>query len=174
MKIIAFAGSNSKESINKKLVVYACSIIENVTIELLDLNDYEVPLFSVDREKNDGFPDEVKTFVKKLGAADKIVVSLAEHNGSYTAAFKNLMDWSSRYKLDFFNDLPMLLMGTSPGGYGGGSVLTAAKNRFPKFKANIIEEFSLPNFNDNFNNKSISDSSLDEELKAKINTFINV
>lgn len=173
MNIIAFAGSNSKESINKKLVTYACSLVEGATIELLDLNDFEVPLYSIDREKNDGFPDKIKEFVEKFKSVDKIIVSLAEHNGSYTVAFKNLIDWSSRYKLKFFNDLPMLLMATSPGGYGGGNVLAAARVRLPKFSAKIQAEFSLPKFGDNFNDKSLSDSELDKELKDKINAFMS-
>lgn len=173
MKIIAFAGSNSKESINKKLVSYTCSLIEDASIELLDLNDYEVPLYSIDREKENGFPEKIIEFVEKFEKADKIIISLAEHNGSYTVAFKNIMDWSSRYKLKFFNDLPLFLMATSPGGYGGGNVLAAAKNRLPKFNANIQAEFSLPNFGDNFKEGSIRDSELNGELKKKVTSFLN-
>lgn len=173
MKIIAFAGSNSKESINKKLVRYTCSLIEDASIELLDLNDYEVPLYSIDREKENGFPEKIIEFVEKFEKADKIIISLAEHNGSYTVAFKNIMDWSSRYKLKFFNDLPLFLMATSPGGYGGGNVLAAAKNRLPKFNASIQAEFSLSNFGDNFKEGSITDSELNGELKKKVTSFLN-
>lgn len=173
MKIIAFAGSNSKESINKKLVSYTCSLIEDASIELLDLNDYEVPLYSIDRENENGFPEKIIEFVEKFEKADKIIISLAEHNGSYTVAFKNIMDWSSRYKLKFFNDLPLFLMATSPGGYGGGNVLAAAKNRLPKFNASIQAEFSLSNFGDNFKEGSITDSELNGELKKKVTSFLN-
>ena len=44
MKIIAFAGSPSKKSINKKLVTYAAGLFKDATGEVLDLNDYEMPL----------------------------------------------------------------------------------------------------------------------------------
>lgn len=54
MKVIAFAASSSKESINKQLVTYAANLIENAEVEVLDLNDYELPLFSVDKEKRIG------------------------------------------------------------------------------------------------------------------------
>lgn len=172
MKVIAFAGSNSKESINKKLVTYTCSLIKNASVELLDLNDYEVPIYSIDKEKSDGFPDAIKTFVSKFESADKIIVSLAEHNGSYTAVFKNLIDWSSRYKLKFFNDLPMFLMATSPGGFGGGNVLAAARDRMPKFSAQIEAEFSLPKFGENFHDKAVNNLELDKELKEKLNDFM--
>ena len=56
MKIIAFAGSNSKNSINKKLVSFAAKQFKNAEVEILDLNDFELPLFSVDREKEMGRP----------------------------------------------------------------------------------------------------------------------
>ncbi|MEM9679222.1 MAG: NAD(P)H-dependent oxidoreductase, partial [Bacteroidota bacterium] len=41
--IIAFSGSNSSKSINKQLVTYAASLLNGVNIDLLDLNDYEMP-----------------------------------------------------------------------------------------------------------------------------------
>ena len=40
-KIIAFGGSNSKESINKQLASYAANKVENVEVSLLDLNDFD-------------------------------------------------------------------------------------------------------------------------------------
>lgn len=56
-KIIAFGASSSKHSINKQLATYAANQFSNVDIEILDLNDYEMPIFSVDKEKENGFPD---------------------------------------------------------------------------------------------------------------------
>ncbi len=174
MKIIAFAGSNSKNSINKKLVTYASSLFNNASVEILDLNDFALPLFSVDLEKEIGQPKLAKDFLDKIVSADFLVVSLAENNGNYSAAFKNLFDWSSRQAKEVFQQKPMLLMATSPGGRGGATVLEIAKNAFPRFGANIKGVFSLPSFNDNFDieNRKISNSEFDSQLKelvAKIN-----
>ena len=44
-KIITLAGSNSKESINKKLANYAAKQIENIEIVSLDLNNFDLPLY---------------------------------------------------------------------------------------------------------------------------------
>ena len=63
-KIIAFAGSSSKDSINKKLATYTANQFENCSVEILDLNDYEMPLYSVDKEEN-GFPKEAQNFLDK-------------------------------------------------------------------------------------------------------------
>ncbi|WP_310555385.1 NAD(P)H-dependent oxidoreductase, partial [Flavobacterium sp.] len=95
-KIIAFGASSSKTSINKQLATYAASLFENSSVEILDLNDYELPLFSVDKEKENGIPQQAHDFYTKLGTADLIVISFAEHNGAYSTAFKNIFDWISR------------------------------------------------------------------------------
>src|SRR6476660_5379203 len=123
MKIIAFAGSNSSHSINKKLVTYAASLFNNQDTEILALPYYLLPLFSVDREEVLGRPQLAQDFLAKIGSADLLLVSLAENNGNYSAAFKNMFDWASRIRNDVFQDQPMLLMATSPGRRGGRRVL---------------------------------------------------
>lgn len=173
MKIIAFGGSNSKNSINKKLATYAATLFKNTTIEVLDLNDYEMPLFGVDLEKNIGQHQLAKEFLYKIASADILVVSLAENNGNYSVAFKNIMDWCSRITKNIFDDKSMLLLATSPGARGGASVLDIANNAFPRFGATIKATYSLPNFNDNFdvNNNKITNEELDNELKDIVKCF---
>ena len=170
MKILAFAGSNSQKSINKQLAAYAASLFENADVEVLDLNDFEMPLFSVDLEKEIGHHEKAKLFLDKIENADIIVVSLAENNGSYSVAFKNVFDWSSRISKEVFQQKPMLLMATSPGPRGGASVLDIAKNAFPRYGGQIKATFSLPSFNTNFDleQNKISNSELDKELKNNI------
>lgn len=173
MKIIAFGGSPSKHSINKKLATYAASLFENTEVEILDLNDYQMPLFSVDIEKEIGQHPLAQSFLEKIASADFLVVSLAENNGNYSAAFKNLYDWCSRIEAKVFQQKPMLLMATSPGGRGGASVLEIAKNAFPRYGADVRATFSLPSFNDNFDSEKgkIANEALDGELKDLINSL---
>ncbi|GAA4769497.1 MULTISPECIES: NADPH-dependent FMN reductase [Flavobacterium] len=174
MKIVAFGGSNSKNSINKKLATYASTLFNDALVEILDLNDFALPLFSVDLEKQIGQPQLAKDFLNKITSADFLVVSLAENNGNYSAAFKNLFDWSSRQAKEVFQQKPMLLMATSPGGRGGATVLEIAKNAFPRFGADIKGTFSLPSFNDNFDieNLKISNSELDSQLRELVAEII--
>ena len=149
-KIIAFGASSSKNSINKQLANYVANQFQNANVDLLDLNDYEMPLYSVDKEKNQGIPELAKAFFAKLGNADLILISFAEHNGAYSTAFKNIFDWISRIDGNTFQGKQMLLLATSPGPRGGSTVLEIAKNRFP-FQGRIVKgSFSLPNFNNNF------------------------
>jgi chromate reductase, NAD(P)H dehydrogenase (quinone) len=173
MKIITFGGSPSKNSINKKLAIYAASLFENAEVEVLDLNDFQMPIFSVDIEAEIGQHDLAKAFLAKIESADFLVVSLAENNGNYSAAFKNLYDWCSRIMGKVFQGKPMLLLSTSPGGRGGASVLEIAKNAFPRYGAEIKATFSLPSFNDNFDVEKgmISNPALDTQLKEIVKGF---
>ena len=132
-----------------------------------------MPLFSVDIEKEIGQHPLAKAFLEKIASADILVVSLAENNGNYSVAFKNVSDWCSRIGAKVFQEKPMLLMATSPGARGGASVLEIAKNALPRYGAIIKATFSLPNFNDNFDVEKgrISNEELDKQLKEIVKGF---
>lgn len=171
MKILAFAGSNSSTSINRELVKFVLKSFPEDEINLIDLNHFDMPVFSVDREKN-GFPDEAHNFLKQIEDCDVIICSLAEHNRSYSAAFKNIFDWASRINVKVFQNKPMLLMSTSPGGYGGGNVMNTAKTFFPQFAADVKETFSLPKFYENFDLESgVINPEMLKDLNEKIESF---
>ena len=171
MKILAFAGSNSSKSINKDLVAYTTTLFKGDTIEILDLNDFEMPLFSSDRAGKNGIPQLATDFAQKIDESDLLIISLAEHNGSYSVAFKNIFDWISRIpNRKAFGGKPILLMSTSPGARGGATVMEMALKTLPHFGATILENFSLPKFYENFDNsKGIINERLRSDLENKIN-----
>lgn len=169
-KILAFAGSNSKTSINKQLATYTASKVTDVTYDVADLNDFLLPIFSLEIEA-EGFPKAAQDFNELLGNYDGFVVSLAEHNGSYSAVFKNIFDWVSRIDRKVFKDKPVLLMAASPGGRGGASVLETAANTFPHLGGNVVSKFSLPNFYDNYKDDKINGIELNELLNEAIKKF---
>ncbi len=171
MKIIAYGGSNSTKSINKKLAAYAVSLFENDEVEILDLNNFAMPLFSVELEAEVGQLQQ--DFLAKIESADIPVISVAENNGKFSAAFKNVFDWASRINVKVFEEKPMLLAPTSPGGRGGASVLEISQKLFPRYGGNIKASFSLASFNDNFDagGMKISNPDLDSQLKKIIAEF---
>ena len=71
-KVIAFAASNSKHSINKQLVSYASALLVDVEVEVLDLNDYELPIFSIEREEELGQPELAKMLFEKIKIRNRI------------------------------------------------------------------------------------------------------
>lgn len=155
MKILAFAATNSCNSINKQLVTYATGLVKGADVEVLDLNDYELPLFSIDREVEFGEPPVLaQQFYKKIGASDVLFISYAEHNGTYSAAYKNLFDWTSRIDKKVFQGKPMIIMATSPGPGGARNVLAQAKNSAPHFAGEVIADISVPRFKEAFDTET--------------------
>jgi len=169
-KIIAFGASSSKASINKQLAIYAANQFKNASVEVLDLNDFEMPLFSVDKENDTGIPQLAKDFFFFFGTADLIVISFAEHNGNISAAGKNIFDWSSRINAKIFQEKQVLLLSTSPGPRGAGSVLEIVTKSFPYQGAIVKGSFSLPSFYENF---EASNGIKNEELKNQLIGIIN-
>ena len=173
MKITAFAGSNSSTSVNKKLATYTASYFTGDEIKILDLNDYEMPLYSVDKELKRGIPQPAFEFANEIDNSDLLIISLAEHNGSYSTAFKNIFDWISRIpERKTFGNKPVFLMAAAPGPRGGATVLEIAKNRFPYNGGLVLDTFSLPNFNVNFDDvKGITNITLKTEFENKIKSI---
>lgn len=166
MKILAFAATNSSKSINKQLLTYATSLMPEHEIEIIDLNDYELPLFGEDKEVELGKPQLAHDFLNKIAANDAIIISFAEHNGSYSVAYKNIFDWASRIKPKVFQNKIMLMLATSPGPGGAASVLASATASAPYFDGNVIDSLTIPSFHDNFDmdNGRISNEDINSQL----------
>jgi chromate reductase len=169
--IITIGGSNSKSSINKVLAEYTGSLVKNVELIKVDLNDFEMPLFSIDIESEQGFSEGLKKLNVIIDSADGFIISLAEHNGAYSTAFKNAFDWLSRIEGKVWRDKPMLLLATSPGARGGETALNIALGRFPYMGGNIIGNMSFPSFFENFKDGDIINSELKMKHLKLVNEF---
>ena len=125
-----------------------------------------MPLFSVDRENELGQPPQAKSFHKIISETDVIVISFAEHNGSYSAAYKNLFDWTSRIDAKVFQNKSLLLLATSPGPGGAASVLNQAVTSAPYFLGNVKASLSVGSFFDNFDaqTNTLSNQELNQKL----------
>jgi len=170
MKILAFAATSSSKSINRQLVRYAASQLESAETELLDINDYELPLFSEDREAELGQPELAKAFLDKIGNSDALIIAFAEHNGSYTAAYKNLFDWASRINPKVFQNKPMVLLATSPGPGGASSVLATTTTSAPFFDGVVKASLSVASFFENFDSEQgrITDKNINTQLLTAV------
>ena len=172
-KILAFGASSSKTSINKKLASFVANKIAPQEAILIDLNDYEMPIYSDDRKRLDGIPEKAYEFKNLIKDSDGIVISLAEHNGSYTAAFKNIYDWISVIEEIVWSYKPILLLSASNGARGGKSVMNAALSRFSQQSECDIPNFSLPKFEENFSDKDgITNKKLMILLEEQIKIFL--
>ena len=180
MKIVAFAASSSRSSINKQLVTYTApltkEIVPGAEVEVIDLNDYEMPLYSIDREKEDGIPPQAQAFRDKIASAGALIISFAEHNGSYAAAYKSLFDWASRIEGKVYEGKPVVLLSTSPGARGGASVLAQARQSMPHFGATELCHLSVPSFFEVFSVEEgrVTDEEVHDHLQTALKSLTSL
>ncbi len=164
MKTIAFAGSNSSKSINHQLVEYVSTLGKD--IEVIKLTDYVSPIYSIDIEENEGIPSNIQSLNEKLQTADRLIISVAEHNGNLTAFFKNMIDWLSRNNREFLKDKEVIVLSSSPGQGGAASALQSAEKTLPYFGAKVTQTLSIGNFYKVFSDGKIIDAEIEKNIKA--------
>lgn len=150
MKILAFAASNNPQSINQQLALSVARLLPQAEVVSLNIDDYELPIYSEQREAELGTPAKIAAFLQQIANADGIIVSFAEHNGTFTAAFKNLYDWASRSQRHIFQHKPAVFLAAAPGPGGAQSVLQAAIKAAPFMGAKLVETVSVANFHQVF------------------------
>ncbi len=166
MKTIAFSGSNSSKSINQQLVTYAASLTDNS--EVINLTDYDIPMYNMDIEENEGIPKNVKNLAEKLETANNLIISVSEHNGNISAFFKNILDWLSRNNRIFLENKKIIILSTSPGKGGGNSALKITEKTIPYFSGNVVATLSIGSFYDNFKDGKIVNEEINQDLKDVI------
>lgn len=170
MKVLAFAASNSRNSINKGLINYAVTLLSEYEVEVLDISDYPLPIFSIDLEQEQGIPEVVGDFLDKIAGADALLISFAEHNANYTVAYKNLFDWATRKQLKVYQGKPIVMLSTSPGKGGAANVLTMARNSAPYFGGTVSGSLAIPAFFENFDTGTnrLTNTELDQQLRQTL------
>lgn len=175
MKVLAFAASNSRKSINKDLVTYAATLLDKHEVEILNINDYEMPIYSSDLEEAHGIPSAASNFLSKIEEVDALLISFAEHNGNYTVAYKNLFDWASRKNREVYQGKPIIMLSTSPGPGGAKNVLALARDSARFFNGHVVSSLSVPSFYDNFDSGKgkLKNPELIAELKTALSAIDN-
>ena len=74
-KIVAFGASSSSKSINKIFATYAAKQIQNSQAIILDLNNFEMPIYSEDYERIHGIPNKAYEFKNIIKDSDGIIIS---------------------------------------------------------------------------------------------------
>lgn len=172
MKHVLFvAGSNSPDSINRKVIEYTAGLFEKNKTTVLDLRDYPLPIFSIEIEEKDGVPENALTMGKLFKNHDAVVFSVAEHNGSITAFFKNALDWISRTQKNYriLENKPVLLFSASITPGGGKDAASHAELIFSRrLRGRVISKVSIPKF---FENATVTGDDIkinDEEIETRI------
>lgn len=170
MKLLTIAATSSTRSVNRQLLGYAAGLVDGADVRSIDLNDHEMPIYSQDREADGGIPQAAHDFFAAIGDADAVMIAFAEHNGSYTAAFKNILDWTSRIDTAIFQGKPTVMLATSPGPGGGRRVLDFSVAAASTFGSDLRGQLAMPSFYEHFDVEAgrVSDPELDAQLRQAV------
>lgn len=126
LKILAFAGSTRTESFNKKLVKVAAAGAKEAgaDVTIIDLRDFQMPLYDEDLEKKEGLSPNTRKLKELMLSNHGFLISSPEYNSSISGVLKNTIDWTSRQgddesPMSCFKDKVAGIMSASPGGLGG-------------------------------------------------------
>jgi chromate reductase len=152
-RILAFAGSARRESLNKKLlaIVVAETRAAGGEVTHLEINDFPLPLYHGDLEDEQGMPENAKKLVELVKGHDALLVASPEYNSMFTPLLKNTIDWCSRADDNPFLGKVAAVVSASPGPFGGVRSALLARQLLMKLGCTIVPaECTLPKANEAF------------------------
>ncbi|MSU65005.1 MAG: NADPH-dependent oxidoreductase [Opitutus sp.] len=140
LRILAFAGSARRESLNRKFLAAAVQATREAggEVTLLDLNDYALPLYHGDLEDEQGLPANATKLIDLIGQHDALLIASPEYNSMFTPLLKNTIDWCTRGDDNPFIGKVAAVISASPGAFGGIRSLQAAQQLLLKLGCHIV------------------------------------
>lgn len=157
-KILAFAGSARKGSFNKMLAAAAAEGAREAGAEVtvIDLRDYEMPLYGGDQEAAQGLPENAKKLKALFLQHQGLLLACPEYNSSITPLLKNVIDWVSRKEGDeaplaCYRGKAAALLAASPGALGGLRGLVTVRSILGNIGVTVLpDQKAVPNAGEAF------------------------
>lgn len=176
MKLLVFAASHRKQSINRKLAGVAASIAktQGATIDFPEYGDFDMPIYDDETfDSNKTLPEAALRFVSHLNAAQGIILSSPEYNWSFPGSLKNIIDWASVIKPNPFAGKTALLLSASPSLRGGAQGLVHLKEPLQHLGMFVFPRiFTLYCSAETFASSAFTDPKLNDELEKLVVDFL--
>lgn len=160
------AGSVRSGSLNVALAhrVAEAAHDQQFAVRLLDLADYQMPIYNGDDELASGQPEGAVRLHDEIVIADVLLIASPEFNGGPTPLLKNSLDWVSRVSKRPLAGRRIGLMSASPGRGSGRFGLATTRRILEHMHANVAEsELAIGNAHSRLVDQ---DFDLDREIKA--------
>ncbi|MEM9431487.1 MAG: NAD(P)H-dependent oxidoreductase, partial [Pseudomonadota bacterium] len=138
-----------------------------------DINDYEMPIYSIDREKAGGVHPLAQAFYDKIGAADALIVSFAEYNGTASSAWKNIHDWMSRIDMKIWQGKPIVILAASPGPRSGANVLSTQEMTAPFFGMDLRGKYGVGKWGEAWDGKTLTNEDDIAGVEAAVQALVS-
>lgn len=157
-KILAFAGSLRKHSFNRRVLRAAIAGAEKsgAEVTLVDLRDYPMPLYNQDDQEAFGFDENALKVQRLIYEHEGLLIASPEHNGSFPAALKNVIEWASRRNDSFkggrvFHGKVAGMMAAAPNSFGGVRSLIHLRGVLTSVGVHVLPmEIAVPFVGDKF------------------------
>jgi NAD(P)H-dependent FMN reductase len=138
------------------------------TVELLDLYEYNFPLFDERLRFQQSPSTTVLDFAGKIKSAAGVIIITPEYNGGYPASIKNVID----LLYDEWHHKPVAISTVSDGNFGGTQVIISLQFSLWKMRAwTVTAMFPVPNVNDSFDEHG--NMTGNQTLEKRAANFIN-
>jgi NAD(P)H-dependent FMN reductase len=177
LKVLVFAASLRADSLNRKLAALAAGVAEQhgAAVDHASMQDFDVPSYDGDVEAAQGIPKGAEDLKRRLDASDAFIVSSPEYNGSMPGMFKNLIDWTSRFRPHPFDGKHGLLLSASPSMVGGNRGLWALRVPLEHLGARIYPDmFSLAQAHKALVEGNLADAALRSRFEKNIEAFMSL
>lgn len=117
------------------------------TVEMLDLEKYNFPLFNERLRLQKNPSESVLDFAGRIKSADGVLIVTPEYNGGYPASLKNVID----LLYDEWYHKPIAISTVSNGMFGGSQVITSLQFSLWKIRAwTVPATFPVPKVEESF------------------------
>lgn len=182
-RVLAFAGSLRDQSFNRRLIHIAAAGARDAgaDVTILDLREHRLPIFDQDLEQTEGIPETAKKLKDIFRDHDALLISSPEYNSSFSAVFKNTIDWVSRPEddhppLSCFDGKVAGIMAASPGGLGGLRGLVHVRAMLQNIKVMVVpQQMAISNAADAFDDDDqLKDDSKQEAIHGIARRVVKV
>lgn len=177
LRVLVFGASMRADSLNRKLAELAARAAERdgALVDRATMQDFDVPAYDGDLEAAEGVPPGAHELRRRLSEADAFIISSPEYNGSMPGVLKNLIDWTSRFRPQPFDESHGLLLSASPSLAGGNRGLWALRVPFEHLGARIFPDmFSLAMAHKAFEDGEIADAKLRGRFEDNVRAFLSL
>ncbi len=122
------------------------------TPEILDLQEYNFPVFTERLRLQKEPSEELLDFAAKITAADGVIIVTPEYNGGYPASIKNVVD----VLYDEWRRKPIAISTVSDGVFGGTQAITSLQWALWKIRAwTVPAMFPVPKVKENYDENGV-------------------
>ncbi|MBF9254259.1 NAD(P)H-dependent oxidoreductase [Pontibacter sp. 172403-2] len=171
MNIAVISGSARPERQSHQVAVEVKNSLDKLNIRnwLFDVKELNLPLLDYTYDKHPAPGEILKQLKNKLDHTDAFIIVSPEHNGSFSGALKNTMDY-------FYKEYAHKVFGivtVSSGVLGGINALKNLQHYVLKLNGIVAPEFLItPQVQKLFTNQQLTDESYGQRMNKFLDAFV--